>query len=90
MRGFLLLVIAASLGGCAAPIGRDGLPMGPLQTACEAFPFTHCCRPAGPLPPPPPYCTRSLGVADCWIDPARLPNHPRQLADTPPPAPGCG
>ena len=31
------------------------------------------CRPIEPPPEPPPYCTRSLGVADCWRDPASLP-----------------
>jgi hypothetical protein len=38
------------------------------------------CRPAEPPPEPPPYCTRSLGVADCWADPA---GHPRELGDGP-------
>jgi hypothetical protein len=41
------------------------------------------CRPVEPPPEPPPYCTRSLGVADCWLDPASLPDHPRQLGDGP-------
>ena len=27
------------------------------------------CRPAEPLPPAPPYCTGSLGRADCWAVP---------------------
>ena len=38
------------------------------------------CRPVEPLPEVPPYCTRSLGVADCWADPA---GQPRQLGDGP-------
>jgi hypothetical protein len=38
------------------------------------------CRPVEPPPAPQPYCTRSLGVADCWADPA---GHPRPLADGP-------
>ena len=41
------------------------------------------CRPAEPPPEAPPYCTRSLGVPDCWRDPARLPGHPRELGDGP-------
>jgi hypothetical protein len=41
------------------------------------------CRPIEPLPEPPPYCTRSLGVADCWSDPAGLPDRPPQIADGP-------
>jgi hypothetical protein len=38
------------------------------------------CRPVEPLPETPPYCTRSLGVADCWADPA---GQPPQLGDGP-------
>ena len=41
------------------------------------------CRPVEPPPEPPPYCTRSLGVADCWRDPASLPDHPPEMADGP-------
>ena len=41
------------------------------------------CRPVEPPPEPPPYCTRSLGVADCWQDPASLPDHPPPLGDGP-------
>jgi hypothetical protein len=43
------------------------------------------CRPTEPPPEPLPYCTRSLGVADCWRDPASLPDHPRDLGDVPHP-----
>jgi hypothetical protein len=41
------------------------------------------CRPVEPPPQPLPYCTRSLGVADCWQDPASLPDDPSPLADGP-------
>jgi len=41
------------------------------------------CRPVEPPPAPPPYCTRSLGVVDCWKDPASLPDHPPQVASGP-------
>ena len=41
------------------------------------------CRPIEPPPEAQPYCTRSLGVADCWRDPAALPDHPPDLGDTP-------
>jgi hypothetical protein len=30
-----------------------------------------------------PFCTRSLGVVDCWLDPSNLPDHPREVADGP-------
>jgi hypothetical protein len=41
------------------------------------------CRPPEPPPSQPRYCTRSLGVVDCWADPAMLPGHPPEVADGP-------
>lgn len=41
------------------------------------------CRPVEPPPESPPYCTRSLGVVDCWFDPARLPNAPPEVSAGP-------
>jgi len=41
------------------------------------------CRPVEPLPDAIPYCTRSLGVADCWQDPAAVLNVGPSLADGP-------
>jgi hypothetical protein len=41
------------------------------------------CRETEPPPEPPPFCTRSLGVVDCWKEPWRLPGHPREVADGP-------
>jgi hypothetical protein len=41
------------------------------------------CR-ASELPPERPlFCTRSLGVPDCWENPERLTNNPREIADGP-------
>jgi len=41
------------------------------------------CLPRERPPETPEFCTRSLGVPDCWIDPAKLPGHPREIADGP-------
>ena len=41
------------------------------------------CRPIEPPPEAPPYCTRSLGVVDCWKDPAAVPNLGPDVADGP-------
>lgn len=41
------------------------------------------CKPIEPPPEQQPYCTRSLGVVDCWADPAKLPNRPPQVGDIP-------
>lgn len=41
------------------------------------------CRQPRPLPPPPPYCTRTIGRVTCWSDPAMLPDHAPQVAEGP-------
>lgn len=41
------------------------------------------CKPKDRRPAVPEFCTRSLGVPDCWEDPAKLLNHPREIADGP-------
>jgi hypothetical protein len=41
------------------------------------------CKPVEPPPEQQPYCTRSLGVVDCWADPAKLPNRAPQVGDIP-------
>ncbi len=41
------------------------------------------CKPQEPPPPQPPFCTRSLGVVNCWSDPGTLQDHPTQVADGP-------
>lgn len=41
------------------------------------------CRPVEPIPETPPYCTRSLGVVDCWRDPAALPDQPPEVSAGP-------
>jgi hypothetical protein len=43
---------------------------------------TYCKPPPTPLETP-EFCTRSLGVPDCWVDPEDLPDHPREIADGP-------
>ena len=45
------------------------------------------CAPRDAPPAPPPFCTRSLGVVDCWADPAALPGRYRGVADAPDPTP---
>ncbi len=42
------------------------------------------CREIAPPPQPPPFCTRSLGVVDCWANPQALTDQPpRGVADGP-------
>jgi hypothetical protein len=40
------------------------------------------CRQDFPATPP-PYCTRTIGVANCWASPQLFANPPRGLADGP-------
>jgi hypothetical protein len=41
------------------------------------------CRPKELPLEPPVFCSRSLGVPDCWAEPDKLPNKPREIADGP-------
>jgi hypothetical protein len=41
------------------------------------------CKPIEPPPEPQPYCTRSLGMVDCWANPEKDPNIARQVGDIP-------
>ena len=41
------------------------------------------CRHPRPLPPPPPYCTQTIGQITCWRDPQDLPDHAPQVAEGP-------
>lgn len=41
------------------------------------------CRPVEPRPQAPEFCTRSLGVPDCWQDPALLVDRYHGIADGP-------
>lgn len=41
------------------------------------------CRAVEPPVPPQPYCTRSLGIVDCWADPGHMANLPPQVAEGP-------
>jgi hypothetical protein len=41
------------------------------------------CVPREGEPEPPEFCTRSLGVVDCWANPAALPGRPVPVADQP-------
>jgi hypothetical protein len=66
----------------------------PLDMAVSAATGRNCsvvwldrgetyCRAREPKPETPEFCTRSLGVVDCWKDPEKLTDHPREVADGP-------
>jgi hypothetical protein len=62
-----------------------------LLTGCESEPPAGGADARGgaallrhsPPPGPQVFCTHSLGVADCWSEPEKLPNRPRENADGP-------
>ena len=81
--------VAAVTVGSVAAIGRT-----PVDAAVSLVTGKDCsvvrldqgktyCRPTEPPPDAPPYCTRSLGVVDCWKDPAAVPNLGPDVADGP-------
>jgi hypothetical protein len=58
-------------------------------TLCLLCLLAGCQLPAPPrtATAPQPFCTRTLGTAECFDAPYLLPDHPAQLADTPVRAP---
>jgi hypothetical protein len=56
------------------------LPLALLLACCQP-PSRHAST--GQAIPPPPFCTATLGVAECFAHPDQLPDHPPSLADGP-------
>ncbi|MGH7043712.1 MAG: hypothetical protein ACREFY_16505 [Acetobacteraceae bacterium] len=80
IRILMALALLGMLAGCATsgPLALAGTPGCGFVTAMRMTLAGLPCT--GPKPPPAPYCTRSLGDADCWLDPRNLPGHPPQIA----------
>jgi hypothetical protein len=85
------LIAAAVIGGSAGSVAT--IQRTPLDAVYPLVTGKDCslvrldqgktyCRPAEP-PQPPVFCTRSLGVVDCWQDPDGLPNRQAGVADGP-------
>ncbi|MBU6498786.1 MAG: hypothetical protein KGQ40_09685 [Rhodospirillales bacterium] len=71
----LILLLPVLLAACAGGPGRAAPPEQAGTQGAAADP--------GALPPP-AFCTRSLGVVDCWANPAALNGQPvREVADGP-------
>jgi hypothetical protein len=82
-----LNVAGAVMVGSVAALGRT-----PVDAAYSLVTGKDCsvvhwdqgksyCRATEPLPDALPYCTRSLGVVDCWRDPAAVANLGPDVAD---------
>ncbi|MGE0224990.1 MAG: hypothetical protein AB7F35_18020 [Acetobacteraceae bacterium] len=85
---YLTGVAAVGIGSIAV-IGRS-----PLDAVYSTLSGRDCsivrmeqgksyCRWEDPEPKPPVFCTRSLGVVDCWKDPEKLPGQPTPVAAGP-------
>jgi len=53
-------------------------PITARMTAVRATPLSPIV-----IQPPPPFCTRTLGLAACFAYPESLPDHPSGWGDTP-------
>ncbi len=80
-------IVGAVTVGSVAAFGRT-----PIDAAYSLVTGKDCsvvrwdqgksyCRATEPLLDTLPYCTRSLGVVDCWRDPAAVPNLGPDVAD---------
>jgi hypothetical protein len=84
-----VVVLAGLEAASVATFHRDGFDLGySLVTGrdCSIVHFEqgqNYCKPREARPAPPPFCTRTLGVAECFADPASLPDHPSGVADAP-------
>ena len=58
-----------------------------LLVFCGLAGCTAAPKPVAVREPPAPYCTRTLGVAECFLSGSALPDHPAELGDTPVRAP---
>jgi hypothetical protein len=90
--GLIAVVLVLPLFGCGASI--PVFHRTPIDMVVSVVSGRDCsivnldkgeqyCSPREPPLQRPVFCTRSLGVADCWADPENLPGHPREVADGP-------
>ena len=81
--------LAAASVGSVAVFGR-----GPMDIITSVVTGHDCsivrlangdsyCKPTEPPPPPQPYCTRSLGIVDCWATADPFGYYQRSTADGP-------
>jgi hypothetical protein len=86
------LITTAVIGGTAATV--VAIQRTPLDAVYSLATGKDCsmvrldqgktyCRPVEPPPEPPSFCTRSLGVVNCWQDPSTLPGNTTPVADGP-------
>ncbi len=84
-----VVAVAAAEAASVATFHRDGFDLlysvvsGRNCSIVRLDQGKSYCKPVEPPPAPPRFCTRTLGQAECFADPAALPDHPSPLADGP-------
>jgi hypothetical protein len=84
-----VVAVAAGAAASVAVFGRSPVDIAWSLAAGRDCSIVHWdkgepyCRPREPPPPDRQFCTRTLGMAECFADPASLPNHPASLGDGP-------
>jgi hypothetical protein len=84
-----LVAVAAAEAASVAVFGRGGFDLvysavsGRDCSIVRLDKGESYCKPKELPPAPPRFCTRTLGVPECFADPAFLPDHPAPLADGP-------
>jgi hypothetical protein len=85
MRALPLLPLVLALAGCHAAT-PDSLVSAAVQRDCSLLNLDRghpYCRAQAGEPPPPPFCTRTLGSVTCWRSPPEAMPAYRGVADTP-------
>ncbi len=84
-----VVALAAAEAVSVATFHRDGFDLGYSLVTGRDCSIVHLeqgqryCKPREPAPAEPPFCTRTLGAAECFADPSALPDHPSGVADAP-------
>jgi hypothetical protein len=84
-----VVAVAAAEAASVAVFGRGGFDMAYSLVSGRDCSIVRLdkgqsyCRHKEAPPPPPEFCTHTLGVPQCFSDPAFLPDHPAGIADGP-------
>jgi hypothetical protein len=84
-----LVVVAGLEAASVATFHRDGFDLAYSLIHRRDCSIVHLergetyCRPAEPEPAPQQFCTRTLGMAECFAEPATLNDHPSAWGDAP-------
>jgi hypothetical protein len=84
------VAVAAAEAVSVATFHRDGFDLAYSLVSGRDCSIVHFeqgqsyCKPREAKPAAPPFCTRTLGTAECFADPSELPDHPSGVADSPP------